>query len=96
MPAVQRESWWGVLRGLALALVLAVLLLHVAMPRVRVSPGDHLCPGNPVKPPRIPGKPYREHPGGTSGAHDPPSDSQEEGETATPEAAGSTTRPEPD
>lgn len=49
MGAVQRESWWGVVRGLALALLLAVLLLRVAMPRVRVSPGDRLRPNTPVR-----------------------------------------------
>ncbi len=69
MPAVQRESWWRVLRGLALALLLAVLLLHVAMPRVRVTPGDQLGPGQSLKPSNSPGKLHRDEPSGTEIRH---------------------------
>lgn len=59
MQAAQRESWWQVVRGLALALLLAVLLLRVAKPRVRVSPGDRLTPNTPTRQPRPAAPPPR-------------------------------------
>ena len=101
MPAVQREAWWRVLRGLALTLLLAVLLLHVAMPRVRVSPGDHLGPDNSLKQPRPSAKPCREEPGIAKPSREVlPDDGGEEGEAGPPPSAGrartgpNTARPE--
>ena len=44
-----RLSLLLLLRGLGLALLLTLLLLHLATPRTTVTPGDRLTPAGPAR-----------------------------------------------
>jgi hypothetical protein len=44
-----RLSLLLLLRGLGLALLLTLLLLHLATPRTYVTPGDQLTPAGPAR-----------------------------------------------
>jgi hypothetical protein len=46
---MQRQSLLLVLRGLGLALLITLLLVHVATPRTYVTPGDRLTPTGPAR-----------------------------------------------
>ena len=44
-----RQSLLLLLRGLGLALLLTLLLFHVATPRTYVTPGDQVTPAGPAR-----------------------------------------------
>ena len=44
-----RQTMWLAVRGLGVALLLTLVLVHIAAPRTYVTPGDRLTPSGPAR-----------------------------------------------